>query len=71
MRTEFVDEPFTAEIKDGNMVVSWSDGFRLSMPIRVARENMARCQQALNEYDRGRVVRFPRKSPGRRGKDGD
>lgn len=60
MRAEFVDEPFKIEIKDGFALVSWSDGFALTMPVRVCRENVARTIAALAEYDRGKVVPFPK-----------
>lgn len=69
MRGEFTDEPFEVTIADGNMVCSWPNGPALSMPIRVARENMASCQRALDEWfeqQGGKVVTFrgrPKKTP--------
>lgn len=65
MLPAYCREAFTVEIEDGNVICSWSDGTALSMPIRIARENMAKCAAAIAEYDRGNVLRFPRK--GRKG----
>jgi len=51
MRAQFTDEPFDITIVDGNLICSLPDGPALSMPLRVARINMARCTKALAEHD--------------------
>jgi hypothetical protein len=71
MPVEYFDEPLSVEIKDGNATLSWRDGTRFFMPIRVLRENVAKCAAALAEHDRGNVFRFPRKKPGARREGGE
>jgi hypothetical protein len=48
---EFVDEPFTITIKQGNAICSYSNGVRRAFPLAVFRQDVARANKALAEFD--------------------
>jgi hypothetical protein len=66
---EYFEEPLSVELKEGTAILSWRDGTRFFMPVRVLRANVAICAAALAEHDRGNVLRFPRERR-KRGRDG-
>jgi len=66
MAIDFVDEPFTVRIKDGFALLTWPDGSKRGVPLRVFREEHRRASDVLMEYDRGNVLNFPGDKPKRR-----
>lgn len=58
---EFIEEPFEVAIKDGNAILSWPDGTRRSIPLRVFRIEHHRAGEALAKHDAGKAVVVPLK----------
>lgn len=60
---DFIEEPFTVEIKDGNAILTWPDGAKRSVPLRVFRMEHARAGKILAEHDarKAEVVPIRRK----------
>lgn len=64
MRTEFVDEAATVDIRDRIVYFSWPDGSRMGMPLRACRVGAARLQKALQDYDARKAEVIPMRKRG-------